>query len=280
MRTHRIEGAGGVGLHVADAGPQDAPAILLIHGWSQHSLSWSKQTGGALAERFRLVVPDLRGHGASDKPDDPACYDNPAPWAGDIAAVVAALALDRPLLVGWSMGGWVACDYLGAHGDGAISGLVLVGSSSRSGALADPAVAARRRPEVRAEGMYSTNQKAALDATIAFVKACFAAPLSKQDLAFMVGFNMLVPPHVRRAARLRSADYRPALGALTKPALVVQGAAEKVCLRPVFEEVVAALQAPRVAIYDGCGHAPFWEAPARFDADLAAFADHCFGRVA
>jgi pimeloyl-ACP methyl ester carboxylesterase len=221
VKSRRVTGAGGVGLHVAEFGPPDAPPILLVHGWSQHSLSWMKQTGGALAERFRLIVPDLRGHGASDKPDDAACYDNPQPWADDVAAVIEALALERPVLVGWSMGGWVCCDYLGAHGDAAIAGLVLVGSSSRSGALADPAVAAQRRPEARAEGMYSTNEKVALEATIAFVKACFAAPLSKQDLAFMVGFNMLVPPHVRKAARLRSGDYRPALSALTKPAMVV-----------------------------------------------------------
>jgi pimeloyl-ACP methyl ester carboxylesterase len=267
-------------LRVADHGPEDAPALLLIHGWSQHSLSWSKQTAGPLAQRFRLVAPDLRGHGASDKPEDPAAYDNPAPWAGDVAAIMATLGLSRPLLVGWSMGGWVAMDYLRVHGDDAIAGLVLIGSTARSGGVSAGAPQAKRRPEVRAEGMYSDDHRIALEATIAFVKACFAAPLSKRDLAFMVGFNMLTPPHVRAPARLRRRDDRDVLAALGKPAMVVQGGAEKIVLPPMFEEVVAALPAPRVALYEGCGHAPFWEAPARFDADLADFADHCFRSAA
>jgi pimeloyl-ACP methyl ester carboxylesterase len=276
MKTHRIEGADGVGLHVVETGPETAPPLLLIHGWSQHHLSWSRQLNGPLAQSFRLVAPDLRGHGASDKPRDASAYDHGAPWAGDIAAIIDALALERPVLVGWSMGGWVACDYLAACGDGAIGGLVLVGSSARTGALADPAIAAKRPPEVRAEGMYAADQAEALAATVAFVEACFARPLPPRDLARMVGFNMLVPPEVRRAARLRAADHRPALAALTRPAMVVQGEEERICLPEIFAEVVAALPGPRVERYSGCGHAPFWEDAARFDADLADFARTCF----
>lgn len=268
MTAHTVIGHGGVRLHVREAGPADAPAILLIHGWSQHHLSWSKQLEGKLADEFRLVAPDLRGHGASGKPDDPAAYDNSAPWAGDIAAIIDRLGLRQPLLVGWSMGGWIACDYLRHHGDGAISGLVLIGS----GVIAVPGL--QRRPEVAAEGMYSEDQAEALAATIAFVRACTNAPLSKRDMAMMVGFNMLVPPHVRRACRLRGEDYTAEMAALTKPALILHGEAERVCTRPMFEAVRAALPKAEVRTYPGCGHAPFREAPEKSDADLAAFARH------
>ena len=277
MRARRVEGHGGVGLHVAEAGPEDAPAILLLHGWSQHHLSWERTLRGDLARRFRLVAPDLRGHGASDKPDAPGAYDNPEPWAGDVAALIGTLGPAAPVVVGWSMGGWVACDYLGGFGDAGISGLVLIGSAARTGALADPAIVAKRRPDVAAQGMYSEDQAAALDAAVAFVRACFSAPIGKRDLARMVGFNMLVPPAVRRAARLRDNDYRATLGALSKPAMVIQGADEKVCVPEAFRETVDALRNPRVEIYPGCGHAPFREDPARFDADLDAFAATCFG---
>lgn len=272
MRQHVVEGAGGVRLHVRDAGPEGAPALLLVHGWSQHHLSWSKQLAGPLAGRFRLVAPDLRGHGASDKPADPACYDNSAPWAGDIAAIIAALGLSRPVLVGWSMGGWVVCDYLRVHGDAGIGGVALVGASVRMGQGAGGAAPARRRPEVRAEGMYSEDQPTNLAATIAFVRACFAAPLSKNDLALMVGFNMLVPPAIRAACRLRSDDYRPVLAGLRVPSALFFGEAEKIILPPMQREAEEALPRARRFRYSGLGHAPFWEAPARFDADLAAFA--------
>lgn len=269
MTAHQITGHNGIRLHVEERGRADAPAILLVHGWSQHHLSWSKQLGGPLAERFRLIAPDLRGHGASEKPDNPVAYDNSAPWAGDIAAIIDGLGLDRPILVGWSMGGWVACDYLRVHGDAGIAGLVLVGSGVR------PIPGLVRRPEVEAKGMYSEDQEVALAAVIGFVKACVAAPLSKRDLATMVGFNMLVPPHVRKAARIRGEDYSAELAALTKPAMIVQGAAERIATQPMFEALKAALPRAEVALMQGCGHAPFWEAPEKFDQTLATFAQSC-----
>lgn len=272
MRKHSVTSADGTTLHVRDWGPEDAPAILLLHGWSQHHLSWSKQTDSELTEEFRLIAPDLRGHGASDKPDDPAAYDNSAPWAGDVAAIIEALGLVNPLLVGWSMGGWVVCDYLRVHGDDAIAGIVLVGSTARTGPGSNPDQTRKHRPDVRAEGMYSDDLPTNLNATIAFVRACFAAPLSKQDLALMVGFNMLCPPHVRKAARLRVDDYRRELGAFTKPAMVLFGAAERICLPAMADELRAALPGAVCNTYLGVSHAPFWETPARFNDDLAVFA--------
>jgi pimeloyl-ACP methyl ester carboxylesterase len=53
----------------------------------------------------------------------PACYDNSRPWAEDMQAIITGLALDTPLLVGWSMGGWVVMDYLEHFGDAALAGV-------------------------------------------------------------------------------------------------------------------------------------------------------------
>ncbi|MEO0819760.1 MAG: alpha/beta hydrolase [Pseudomonadota bacterium] len=277
LRTHRIAGGGGTGLHVVETGPAEAPAILLIHGWSQHHLSWSKQLAGPLADEFRLVALDLRGHGASEKPDEPEAYQRAEGWAGDIAAILEALALERPVLVGWSMGGRVVGDYLTLHGEAAIAGVVLVGSGLRFGAHADPAVVAARKPDVQAEGTYSEDQRAQLDAAIGFLRASTGAPLSKRDLAFHVGAMMFCPPHIRRACRVRDGDYRAAYAALTRPALVVQGGAERVCLPPMFEETAATMPQAERLVLPGTGHMPFWEAPERFDAALAAFARKAHG---
>lgn len=280
MRKHRITSADGTDLFVADTGPTDAPAILLIHGWSQHHLSWKKQMAGPMADKYRLIAPDLRGHGASDKPDAPEAYNTSQPWAEDILAIIKELDLDKPLLVGWSMGGWLVCDYLSVVGADHIAGIALIGSSIRVGQTGDDPVRAKRRPEVQATGMYTDNQEANLSATIAFVKACFASPLSKQDLAFMVGFNMLVPPHIRKAARFRTEDYREMLATYKKPALIITGAAEKLSLPPMVAEIEAALPHASSIQMPGCGHAPFWEDPATFDAHLGNFAAQCFKEAA
>ena len=274
-RAHTVSGHGGVRLHVREGGDPEGPPLLLIHGWSQHHLSWSKQMRGALASRFRLIAFDLRGHGASDKPSGPRHYDHAAPWIGDVAAVIGALELDAPLLVGWSLGGRIAMEYVAAHGEDGIAGVAIIGASVM--APSDPAVLAARTPVVMAEGMYSADQGVALTATIAFLRACFAAPLSKQDLAIMTGFNMLVPPDVRKPARLRAMEAKGALEGMTKPVAVFWGEAEKVCTRAMFEATTAALPGAAVFTYPGAGHAPFWERPDAFDADLAAFADTAFG---
>lgn len=278
MTPRQVTGAGGVRLFVREGGNPAGPPLLLLHGWSQHHLCWSKQFDGRLAEQFRLIAPDLRGHGASDKPLEPEHYGNSAPWAGDVAALIEQLGLERPILVGWSMGGWIVQDYLRVHGDAAIAGAALIGSSVVT--AGDPEVLAARSPAARAEGAYSEDQGVALRAMVEFVKVCVAAPLPAEDLAFMVGYNMLCPPQIRRAARTRREDYRADVAAATRPLAVFWGEAEALCLRSMVDETLEAAPRARLFTYAGAGHSPFWEQPEKFDADLAAFAREAFGASA
>ena len=80
-------------------------------------MCWRHQVDSALAEEFRVVALDLRGHGMSDRPLDADQYQDARLWAADIAAVIDQLNLERPTLVGWSYGGFVICDYLRAYGE-------------------------------------------------------------------------------------------------------------------------------------------------------------------
>ncbi|MEM7497242.1 MAG: alpha/beta hydrolase [Pseudomonadota bacterium] len=274
IRLSEIEGAPGISLALREAGSEDAPPIILLHGWSQSSLSWRQQLEGTLAQRFHLLAPDLRGHGASSKPEDPAAYASGGGWAADIAALVARCAPARPVIVGWSMGGMVLADYLRIHGDAALAGIVTVGTVPRMGAKGDPVLMARRKPDVRAEGMYHADHLVQLDTAIAFARAMTTSPLSKRDLAFHVGLMMSCPPAVRRAARLRDEDWRDAWAAVRCPALVLQGGAERVCFLPQAEELAATIPGAALEVMPGCGHMPFWEQPAAFDARLEIFADH------
>src|SRR5689334_15341198 len=101
MRTHTVAGGGGLRLHVGEWGAVDGPAILLIHGWPQTHLCWARQYESALADEFRLIAYDLRGHGMSEAPLAAEHYTDDRLWADDIAAIIDALALDRSVLVGW-----------------------------------------------------------------------------------------------------------------------------------------------------------------------------------
>jgi non-heme chloroperoxidase len=124
---HTVRGGGGLRLHVREWGKTDGPPILLIHGLSQNHLCWAKQYQSSLAEEFRLVAYDLRGHGMSEAPLGPEHYTDATLWADDLAAIIEQLGLDRPVLVGWSYGGLVICDYLRAHGQDRIASVDLVG---------------------------------------------------------------------------------------------------------------------------------------------------------
>ena len=69
---------------------------------------------------------DLRGHGMSEAPLEPEHYTDGTLWADDVAAIVDQLRLDRPVLVGWSYGAFVICDYVRVYGQDRIAAIKFV----------------------------------------------------------------------------------------------------------------------------------------------------------
>ena len=102
-----LEVAPGVSLHVRSAGT-GAPVVLL-HGYPQHGGCWHR-VAPALAERYAVVVPDLRGYGRSSTPPDDAAHTvySKRTMAADVVALMAALGHDRFAVVGHDRGGRVA----------------------------------------------------------------------------------------------------------------------------------------------------------------------------
>jgi pimeloyl-ACP methyl ester carboxylesterase len=99
---HDYVNAGGLRTHVALAGPEDAPPIVLVHGWPQNWWAWRHVIPG-LAQRFRLIAPDLRGHGWTEAPR--AGYEKEQ-LASDLLAVLDALGIERATWIGHDWGGW------------------------------------------------------------------------------------------------------------------------------------------------------------------------------
>jgi pimeloyl-ACP methyl ester carboxylesterase len=85
----------------------DAPAVLLLHGWPDSHRLWRHQVPALTAAGFRTVAPDLRGFGASDRPDDVAAYGL-AHILGDVVGVLDHLGLGRAHVVGHDWGAAVA----------------------------------------------------------------------------------------------------------------------------------------------------------------------------
>ena len=278
METATVTGGGGTGLHVRECGPRDAPAILFVHGWSQHHLAFRRQLESPLADAFRLVALDLRGHGMSEAPADVAAYSSPDIWAADIAAVIEQRRLDHPVLVAWSYGGYVVSNYLARHGDAGVAGVNYVGWSVVVGEP-EPHFVGRGFHDIH-EGSVSEDMPTAIEAMRRFVHNCCGKPIPAEDLETLIAFNCMTPRFVRHALTQHPhVDYAPVLAKLKVPMLISHGTAETVALPSAAEYALRSCPTARLSWYQGAGHAPFIEDPERFNRELAAFARECCSRL-
>ena len=102
---------GGVAIHYEEHGA--GPPILLSHGYSATCHMWDGQVA-AFADRWRLILWDMRGHGQSGDPDDPGLYSTAATVA-DMAALLRHLGIARAIIGGLSLGGYMSLAFHLAH---------------------------------------------------------------------------------------------------------------------------------------------------------------------
>jgi pimeloyl-ACP methyl ester carboxylesterase len=256
----------GVRLVAQEWGNPSGPAILFVHGVLQSHLSFAKQVRGPLVRDFRIVTFDLRGHGASDKPPGAEAYLDGRIWADDVKAVMEAAGLRRPVLSGWSLGGVVMANYLKAHGDGALAGLhfvdVLVKRAAEFGG----------RPENRSllPASASVDLSTRIEGLRGFLRSCFEVQPSTEEFERMLAAQAEVPQpilaHILRGIPL---DAEDALRAVRVPTLITHGALDGQISPRMSDFTKSLIPHARHSIYEGIGHAPFYEAPERFDAELA-----------
>ena len=266
---HTVKGGAGLRLHVREWGNPAGPPILFIHGWSQNHLCWARQYESALADAFRLIAFDLRGHGMSEAPLEPEHYTDGRLWADDLAAIIEHLGLDRSVLVGWSYGAYLICDYVRAHGEDRIAainfveGVVKLGSGA-FGTLIGPGFLDHFA------GATSDDLPTNIATMRSFVRACLATPLPAADMETAVCWNMAVPARVRANLAAREIDDDDVLRTLTVPVLVTHGRADTVALPAMAEHILATCPVAQASWYDGVGHAPHLEDPERFNREIAA----------
>jgi pimeloyl-ACP methyl ester carboxylesterase len=213
-----------------------------------------------------MVTYDLRGHGNSDKPHETARYRDGNAWGRELAAVIAAAGLKRPVLVGWSYAGRVIADYLSACGSAGIAGINFVNARTNS----DPRFAGEFS-SIRFGDLMAEDLATRIAATRAFLHACFSRRPSQEEFETMLGFNMVVPREVRAAMSGRALDVDELLRRLAMPVLVTFGIEDKILTLDGARHTAALIPGARLSLYEGVGHAPFWEDTPRFNRELAAF---------
>jgi non-heme chloroperoxidase len=274
IRQRSVTTADGVQLHVTEAGDPAAPPLILVHGFAGSSRVWHRQLADPeLTGRFRVVVFDLRGHGASqtDLREEQMTATDMAGharlWSQDLDAVREGLP--EPVIVGWSFGGAVTQSHIHAHGGiGDAAAVIILSAPCVLGPVPDGDVAA---------GIVPKESIGALVATAKGDPGPFKARVLQRgeddttaepaDLALLEEAAELCPPAMRSAMLGYSYDFRPSLAELPaserERMTVLVAERDMIFSAPVMEAVweQAGIRTVPVA---GEGHALAMRDPSRF----------------
>ncbi|MBS0421753.1 MAG: alpha/beta hydrolase [Proteobacteria bacterium] len=256
LRTGRATSIDGTQIAFSEWGNAAGPPVLLIHGWLFSRQAFARQMHGELAERCRVVAYDLRGHGESGKPERLSDYSDGKVWAADLQCVLEAVGIEHPILAGWSLGGRVAAHYVFAEGPERVAGLNLIAARILQLSRSSTSVSSGQSPE----------------ATARFVRNCTNSPFSAADDELFLSAAKSVPIVAREGASAWHVDYGSFFDELALPVLVTHGGSDPLTPASAAGKIVRRLRG-QLSIYPGCGHMPFWEESARFNAELAQFAE-------
>ena len=244
--------AGGGQLAVREAGPSDASAVVLIHGWAQSGEVWD-------IPGFHTYALDLRGHGLSDDFGD---YRDGAQWAADLRAVLGHTG--PATVVGWSYGGLVITDYVRHHGTAGIAKLVLVGAITEIGRGHPGGAMGRVMRQALPDALVD-------DQVMRDFQAAQAPGLPAETVDKLTVAALKVPPRVRGEMFRRDVTSKDVLNDIDVPTLVVHGTDDEVVAPKAAEYAAAEIPGAELSWYADTAHAPFLERPERFARDLARF---------
>src|SRR5687767_848005 len=246
-----------------DAG--EGRAVLLVHGFPHHRKLWAPQVR-ALSGLSRVVAPDLPGFGESDMPERFAIDT----WADGLARFLDALDIERAIIAGLSMGGYVTLAFWRLHRERV---LALVLADTRAGADTEDGKQKRRETIdlARSEGPTAV-ARALLPGMVGkstrerepSVVAAMRAMLESASVDSIVGAS---------EAMINRADATASLATIDVPTMIIVG--EEDVLTPPRESraMHTAIAGSRLEIIPGAGHVSNAERPAAFNHVLTEFLD-------
>jgi pimeloyl-ACP methyl ester carboxylesterase len=232
--------------------------LVLVHG----AVTTSELFRGTVehfARRYRAIAVDLRGYGDSDKPG--SGYDIPR-FAADLARLFDHLALEPAVLLGVSMGGFVAQRFALDH-PGRLAGLVL--ASTSDGEFAPGVLAADPVAKIREVGWRQFSADLITGAfppgTDPTIVAALLERISTWNEEVILG----------AARSMRAFDSRRELGTLRLPTLVLVGSEDHQLPVPLSQRLQRLIPGARLEVFDGAGHFMMVEQPERFHRVLDGF---------
>jgi pimeloyl-ACP methyl ester carboxylesterase len=228
------------------------PALLLTHGFTASSHMFSGNIA-ALSRNNTVITWDMRGHGRSDYPADPGAY-TPELSVGDMLALLDAVGVERAVIAGHSLGGFLSLAFNVAHPD-RVAGLVLIYTAP-----------AYRKAEARAGWNEMAEQFAA-----GFETRGLTALGSSDEVAADVHRDASGLAHAARGILAqRDAAVIDSLPEIGVPTLVIVGDQDAPFLDG-SRYMAAKIPGAQLAIISGAGHAPNIVQPSVFDQIITDF---------
>jgi 3-oxoadipate enol-lactonase len=239
--------------------------VVLLHAFPFSSEMWAPQVD-ALGAAWRVVAPDLKGFGGSDAPADPSSYTMES-FAYELEALLRHLRIGRAVLVGLSMGGYVALAFLRRYPD-AVAALVLADTRAEADA---PEVVERR----------TNQQRQVLDeGTAGLVDALSGSLLApptlegRPDVVARTRALMDQPP-AGMVGALEAMKTRPDatadLASISVPTLVLVGEHDNITPLVAARRLSEGIPGARLVVLPSAGHVSSLEAPEAFSGAIAAF---------
>jgi len=256
-----------IGLPYVEQGDATGVPVVMLHGVTDSWRSF-EHVLPHLPDDIRAIAVTQRGHGDAPKPESGYRIQN---LAGDVVDLLDGLGIERAVLVGHSMGSWVA-QQVAIDTPERVTGLVLAGSfGGRPGD--DPEM------QAFAAEMMSVRDPVTDEIARDFQESTIVSPLPPAQMDEFVLESLKVPARVwnQAFAGFLEVDQAAGLAQLSVPALLVWGEQDAFIPRAVQDELLETVPDVRLEVYEGVGHAVHWEQPLRFARNVAAFSRYSAG---
>ena len=254
-------------LPYVEKGDATGVPVVMLHGVTDSWRSF-EHVMRYLPDEIRAIAVTQRGHAGAPKPESGYLVED---MARDVVDLLDELEIERAIVLGHSMGSWVAQRVAIDHPE-RVLGVVLAGSfGGRPGAEPDM--------HALAEEMATVTDPVTDKVCRDFQESTVASPLPPGQMDTFVAESMNVPARVwnQAFAGFLEIDHTEGLAELAAPALLVWGEQDAFIPRAVQDELLGTLPDARLEVYEGVGHALHWERPGRFARDVAAFSRYSAG---
>lgn len=250
----------GVVLHVQDLGPAEKPALVFSNSLGTDFRIWT-DVAGRLADRFRIVLYDKRGHGLSETGEPPYSI---AEHVADLAALLDDLAIEGAVVCGLSVGGLIAQGLYASRPE-LVSALVLCDTAHKIGSA-----------ELWNTRMAAIEKGGIASIAEAILERWFSRALREDDPVALAGWRAMLTRtpqagYLGTCAAIRDADFTEEAGRIAVPALCLVGAEDGATPPDLVRALADLVPGARYEVIEGAGHLPCIERPSAVAELVEAF---------